>query len=182
MAKVPVVDPHTVAVGTIVKARGLDGEVKVTLYSGDLKELAVFTTILTERSGVVQQYSVEYTRPQGKSVALKLREITTRDQAEALVGCEISVFKSQMPELEADEFYWHEMLGLTVVTDQGKELGTVTSLIATGANDVLVVTGADGEYLIPVIKEIIVHQDNESGILTISPMPGLLEINLPDAC
>lgn len=182
MTNTSVSDSPRVAIGSVVKARGLNGEIKVSLYSGDARELADFTTVIVERHGVAQELAVEHTRPQGKFIDFKLRGIDNRDQAEACVGSEISVLKSQMPVLTDDEFYWHEMMGLTVKTDQGKELGTVTSLIATGANDVLVVTGADGEYLIPMIKEIIVQQDNVAGVLIISPMPGLLEMNLPDAC
>lgn len=181
MTKKPGIDSSRVAIGTIVKARGLHGEVKVSLYSGDAGELDAFTIVFLERLGDVQEFAVEKTRAQGNTAVFKLREIDNRDKAEAYVGSEISVLKSQMPVLADDEFYWHEMMGLSVITDQGKELGTVTSLIATGANDVLVVTGAEGEYLIPVIKEIIVSQDNEAGVLIISPMPGLLEMNSSDA-
>lgn len=182
MTNDPVVDSSRVAIGSIVKARGLKGEIKVAFYSGDAQEFATFPSVFLERLGVVEKFTVEHIRPQGNTADFTLRGISTRDRAEAYVGSEVSVLKSQMPELADDEFYWHEMMGLTVITDQGRKLGSVTSLIATGANDVLVVTGAGGEYLIPVIKEIIVRQDNEAGLLVISPMPGLLEMNLPDAC
>jgi 16S rRNA processing protein RimM len=110
-----------------------------------------------------------------------LHEIADRDGAEAQVGAEVLVLKSQMPSLPPNEFYWHDIIGVRVVTDQGQELGEVTSLIATGAKDVMVVSGNGNEYLIPVLQEIIVRQDKDAGILVIAPMVGLLEINLPDA-
>jgi len=182
MEQISTTDSAWLAIGTIVKARGLQGEIKVTLYSGDSSDIAAFSTIAVEQRGTVKQCAVLQARSQGKNAVIKLREVTSREEAELLVGAEISVLKTQMPPLADDEFYWHEMLGLTVVTDKGRVLGSVTSLIATGANDVLVVTGNDGEYLIPAIQEVIVRQDNEAGILIISPMPGLLEMNTPDAC
>lgn len=180
MTTTPVTDSTCVPIGSIVKARGLAGEVKVALYSGDPSELASYQTLYLERGGERQAYTVEKTRAQGKFGVVKLREIATRLAAEAQAGAEVLVMKSQMPPLAADEFYWHEMLGLAVRTTQGQELGTVTSLIATGGHDVLVVTGKDQEYLIPALKEVIVSQDNAAGVLLIDPIPGLLEMNASD--
>lgn len=175
-------DSSRVVVGKIVKAQGLSGALKISPFSGNTDDLCSFQAILIGRGTVdYPVYTVESWRSHGKFAIVKLREINDRDASEALVGAEVLVLKSQMPSLASDEFYWHEMVGLRVITDQGQELGEVTSLIATGARDVMVVSGHGHEYLIPVLQEIIVRQDNEVGILVISPMPGLLEMNLPDA-
>jgi 16S rRNA processing protein RimM len=71
-----------------------------------------------------------------------------RDKAAQLTNLEIAVSRSQLPELTAGEYYWHQLIGLNVVNTKGLVLGTVKELIATGSNDVLVVTG-DARYLIP---------------------------------
>jgi len=170
-----------VAVGKIAKAQGLSGELKIIPFSGNPDDLFCFQNIILDRVVERHVYTVEKWRSHGKFAIVKLHEITDRDGSEAQVGADVLVLKSQMPVLAADEFYWHEMVGLRVITDQGQELGEVTSLIATGANDVMVVSGHDHEYLIPVLQEIIVRQDKEAGILVIAPMDGLLEMNFPDA-
>jgi len=176
------VDDSHVVVGKVSKAQGLAGEVKIVHFTGQANELFSYQSLLVEnKNGECQSLSVEYWRLQGNFAIAKFREITDRDGAERLVGAEISVLRSQMPPLTPDEFYWHEIVGMRVVTDQGQELGDVTSLIATGANDVMVVTGRGHEYLIPLIQELIVTQDNQTKTLVIAPMDGLLDLNLSDA-
>jgi 16S rRNA processing protein RimM len=82
-----------------------------------------------------------------------------RDQAQALMGCEIAIRRDQLPDAAPGEYYWRDLQGLTVVTIEGELLGTVDHLIETGANDVLVVKG-DRERLIPfVLNQVIVNVD-----------------------
>ena len=181
MTKGSVTDSSYVAIGKISKAQGLDGEVKIIAFSGKPDEFASYQKIFLVRGKERRACTIEKCRSHGKFAIVKLREVTGRDESEALIGADVLVMKSQMPALASDEFYWHEMVGLTVLTDQGRELGKVTSLIATGGHDVLVVTGREQEYLIPVAQEIIVRQDTAAGILVIAPMAGLLEMNSPDA-
>lgn len=181
IAKRQLADTSHVLVGKITKAQGLSGELKIAPFSGNPNDLFCFKSIFLDRILGRHSYTVENWRSHGKFAIVKLREITDRDGSDALVGAEVLVLRSQMPTLASDEFYWHEMVGLRVITDQGLELGEVTSLIATGANDVMVVSGHDHEYLIPVLQQIIVCQDKEAGILVIAPMDGLLEMNLSDA-
>lgn len=173
-------DSSYVPVGKISKAQGLEGEVKIIAFSGNPDEFASYQRVYLARGHELQSRTVESSRSHGKFAIVKLREITGRNEAESLIGVEVFVLKSQMPALAPDEFYWHEMVGLTVVTAQGQTLGKVTSLIGTGGHDVLVVTGQTQEYLIPVTKEIIVRQDMQAGILVIAPMDGLLEMNSPE--
>jgi len=182
MLKQQNVDSSSVVIGKVSKAQGLSGEVKIIPFAGQANELFSYRSLLVEtRKGISQEYFVEHWRSQGNFAIAKFHEITDRDGAESLVGAELSVLRSQMPPLAPDEFYWHEVVGMRVVTDQGQELGVVTSLIATGAKDVMVITGRGHEYLIPFVKELIVSQDNQAKTLVIAPMDGLLDLNSPDA-
>ena len=168
------------AVGKIVKPHGIKGELKVVPYSGAAEELLVFKTFFVQSKSTCERYNVLRNRAQGKFTILQVSGVTSRNAAEDLVGDEVFVLLSDMPELEDDQFYWHEMVGINVVTDNGQKLGQVTSLLDTGANDVLVVSGTGHEYLLPVIDEIIVSVDKEEGVLVVSPFPGLLDINKPE--
>ncbi len=97
-------------------------------------------------------------RPHGKGLVARLEGCEDRDQAAALVGLEIRIRRDQLPRLGADEFYWTNLIGLSVETLAGRPLGRVDRVFATAANDVLVVNG-DRERLLPflwdrVIKDV----------------------------
>jgi len=91
-------------------------------------------------------------RSQGKGLVARLEGCEDRDQAAALVGLAISIHRSQLPRLRADEFYWADLVGLNVETLDGTLLGRVDRLFATAANDVLVVEG-DRERLLPFVRD-----------------------------
>ncbi|OGT80947.1 MAG: 16S rRNA processing protein RimM, partial [Gammaproteobacteria bacterium RIFCSPLOWO2_02_FULL_61_13] len=82
----------------------------------------------------------------------------TRDAAQVLVGKEIAVQRTQLPRLPAGQYYWFELVGLRVVTGNGREFGQVTGLLETGANDVLEVEGASGRMLIPFVPGAVVEK------------------------
>ena len=71
-----------------------------------------------------------------------------RDKAAQLTNLEIAVKLAHLPAAESGEFYWHQLVGMSVVNTDGVVLGVVSELLATGSNDVLVVTG-EARYLIP---------------------------------
>jgi 16S rRNA processing protein RimM len=106
-------------------------------------------------------------RRHGKGVVVRLEGCTDRDQAAPLVGAEIAVSRDDLPPASADELYWADMEGLTVVTTQGVALGTVDHLFSTGVNDVLVVAG-DRERLIPFAwGDVIRDVDLEAGCIEV---------------
>ena len=74
---------------------------------------------------------------------------------------EIGIPREALPEADAGEYYWADLIGLDVVNKQGELLGTVKALFATGANDVVVVQGGEKERLIPYIESVIVSVDLE---------------------
>lgn len=90
-------------------------------------------------------------RLQGKGCVAQLAGIETREQAQALTQAEIGVFREELPELAENEYYWVDLIGLDVITDQGQVLGKVKRLFETGSNDVLVVKGEHKEHWIPYL-------------------------------
>jgi 16S rRNA processing protein RimM len=69
----------------------------------------------------------------------------------------------------------HELIGLRVVTNTGQELGTIGDVISTGANDVWVVPGSNGELMIPAIADVIERVDTAAGVVIITPLMGMLD-------
>lgn len=105
---------------------------------------------------------------------LELDGVTDRNTAEALVGCEVSVMRDELPELSDDEFYHSELLGMEVVTDDGKHLGLITEIMPTGSNDVFVVKGSYGEVLIPSIEASEIKIDRAARSVIVHLLEGLL--------
>lgn len=102
-------------------------------------------------------------RAHGKGFVVQLAGVGDRDAAAALVGSEIAVDRADMPEPAEGEYYWVDLVGLTVETVDGVALGRVQRLMETGANDVLVVQG-DRERLVPfVLEQVVKDVDLESG-------------------
>lgn len=86
----------------------------------------------------------------GNRLIALFEETNDRDAAEALVHQPIAVYRDQLPETDAGEYYWSDLLGLRVELENGTELGTIENMMATGANDVMVVKG-DRERLVPFV-------------------------------
>jgi 16S rRNA processing protein RimM len=168
-----------VLIGKIIKSHGLKGEVKVYSYSGSPENFQKYTDLIVSdhKSGACGSFSVKQARVQGGNAILLFEGVGSRNEADILAGREVWLAKSDFPPLGPNEYYWFELEGMEVVTDDGKELGTVTSIFNNKAQDVLVVTGGEREYLIPVTKEIIRHRDGKQRILVISPVNGLLDLN-----
>ena len=166
-------------IGEIVKPHGIRGEVKVYLFSEQPENLKKYKKIVLQEltDSAQETYTVVKSREQGKLAILQLEGVVTREEAEALQGKKIWVEKADFPALDSDEYYWYQLKGLVIVTETGQELGRVTELFNTTAHDIMVVTGAGHEYMIPVNGDIIRDIDEQGGKIVISPPPGLLEIN-----
>ena len=172
--------PHDLGlIGEILKPHGIRGEVKVYLYSEQPENLKQYNEIVLQEpvDGRTESYSIIKSREQGKIAILQLENVGTREAAEALQGRKVLVSKADFPVLDSDEYYWHQLKDLVVVTETGQELGRVSKLFNTTAHDIMVVTGAGHEYMIPVKGDIIINIDEQGGKIIISPPPGLLEIN-----
>ena len=163
--------------GKITKPHGIRGEVKMYPYSGQPENFLNYRKIYVD-SGVDDAripYTVERARVQGNTVILKMAGCEDRNLAEALVNREVWLEYGDLPELSDDEYYWADLDGKLVCTDDGVELGRVTGILDTGAHGILSVTGKGNEYLIPIRKEFVVRIDDHEVVLRLPP--GLLEIN-----
>jgi len=106
-------------------------------------------------------------RVQGNRLVALLEGVESREQAEEVVGQEIVVYRDQFPDLPGGQYYWADLVGLAVQLEDGRELGTVERMLATGANDVMVVRG-DRERLIPFVPGPYVKRvDLEAGVVTV---------------
>lgn len=113
-------------------------------------------------------------RVTGGQALMHLAGIESVDQAAALREAYLYVPTAEAVRLKRGEYFWHEIVGLRVVTTTGRDLGTIAEILRTGANDVYVTRGELGEVLIPAIEHVVQSVDLDAGIMTIDPIPGLL--------
>ena len=147
--------PERVTMGRVSGAFGVRGWLKVRSDCEPVEQLLAYSPWQIDTGTGWRSYVLVDGKVHGPGLVAKLAGIDDRDQARELSGADIAVDRSQLPALAEDEYYWNDLIGLGVVTRDGKELGRVSGLMQTGTNDVLVVSG-ERERLIPFIREQVV--------------------------
>lgn len=102
-----------------------------------------------------------------KFILAQIEGYHDRDQVALLTNLEIAIKREQLQTLNADEYYWHELVGMQVVNRLGEILGDVTEMLATGSNDVLVVQG-ERRHLIPYLPgEVLIDINASQRVITV---------------
>ena len=149
-----------VIMGRIAAAQGIRGWVKVQPYTEHLDSLLDYRTWwIGPEHGPWREVAVQQCEVHNKTLAAQLPDCPDRTAAEKLKGMLIAVPRDSLPEQDEGEYYWSDLIGLTVVNEVGVTLGTVTNLLETGANEVLSVQGDSGETLIPFVASAIKQVD-----------------------
>lgn len=161
-----------VIVGRITAAFGVKGWVKIASFTEPADNLLDYRPWLVRAGDDWRPVSIDELGRRNKGFVARLDGCDERNGAEALAGRDIAVPRSQLPPAAPDEFYWFDLVGLDVVTVEGEALGSVTRLMPTGANDVLVVQGADRERLIPFTHAAVPDVDLDARRITVDWDPG----------
>lgn len=141
-----------VRVGRIVGLHGVQGQVKLESWTEPRIQIFRYQPWLLTAPGMEREMSGIRGHAQGKGIVASLPGIEDRDQAATLVGCEITVSRDTLPPPAPGEFYWTDLEDLEVVTTENVNLGRVSHLFSTGANDVMVVKDGDKERLVPFVQ------------------------------
>lgn len=161
----------TVAVGRITRAHGVHGEVAVLVLSEVPERFDDGATLWLEDG---RKLTVASSRPHKDRLLIRFREVRDRAAAEALQKALLVVPESMSPPLPAGSWWDHQLEGCAVVTDAGRELGTVREVIHTPANDVWsAVDDAGTETLIPVLEDVLVSVDVEAKRILVREIEGL---------
>jgi 16S rRNA processing protein RimM len=158
-----------VAVGRVLGAWGVQGALKVEPLSDFPDRFAAGARLWLR--GVERRVTRSHLH-RGAVIA-KLEGIDEPDAGRGLRGALLEVPEAELHPLTEDEYYQHDLVGLTVMEANGEELGRVTGLLPTGANAVLIVRGPRGEYLLPLIAEVVQEIDLQQGRMTVALLPGL---------
>ena len=136
--------PAVVPVGTIGRAHGVRGQVRIRSDMDPPEDLLRHDTWLVERAGAWRPVAVRLARPHGNVLVAHLQGIEDRDAAAELAGTRVGLPRDALPALDDGQYYWVDLIGLEVLDEGGESLGVVRKMIETGANDVMVVGPGSG--------------------------------------
>lgn len=163
-------------IGRIVRCHGLAGRVKVLSYLESQQVLDNLPEVFVGRgSRETVPFSVGAVQTGREFFILKLIGIEDRDAAAKLVRSSVWIPSEKMKKLPEGEYYWRELIGLRVVTEEGRSLGRIESVFPTGSNDVYVCRAAEKEILLPAIGEVVRKIDTDHGIMIVRLLEGLTE-------
>jgi len=171
-------EDHWILLGKVTKAHGLKGEVKIYPYSGDpfgFRDRYQRLYLARDADAAPVGRAVRSARVQGKFVLVRLEGIRDRNAAEQMAGSSVYVPKQDLPDLEEDEFYLHQLAGRLLVDRRGTVLGRISGFLETAAQEILVVRQGEREFLVPVVGEYIVGIEAEQVVMDLPD--GLLDIN-----
>lgn len=170
-------------VGQVVKAHGVSGEVVVEVRTDDPDSRFAAGATLTgkpAKGGPVVEYTIESVREHGGRLLMRLAGVADRDTADAMRGVVFVIDSAELPPIDdPDEFYDHQLEGLSVRTIDGRPVGTVAEVLHTAAGELLSVRRAEppGEVLVPFVAAIVTSVSLADRVIEIDPPDGLLEIN-----
>ena len=167
-----------IIIGAIAGAFGVKGEVRLKSFTSDPETIADYSPLLTEDGS--RSYEVRLTGQLKNGFSAKLSGVHTKEQADGLRGLQLFVPRSKFPNLPNDEFYYADLLGLSVFSVGGAELGHIKMIQNHGATDLLeIFTGETGKsVLLPFTQINVPTVDISSGKIIIDPPEGLFEDNL----
>lgn len=161
-------------VGVITQTHGIRGEVKVFPTTDDPARFKTLKNVVLDTGRSYLPLEIESVKFFKQFVILKFKGIDNINDIEKYKKSPLLVSREDAVDLEEDEYFMADMIGMNVVTEDGTPFGVLTDIMETGANDVYVVeTEEHGEVLLPAIKECILDVDIEAQKMTIHLMSGL---------
>ena len=169
-------EPRFLVVGRILRAHGVRGELRVEVLTELPERLTWLERVYLSRDPddetpvATEVTNVRFHKGQA---LVTLAGTASREAAEALRSTYLLVPIAEAIPLEDDEYYYYQLEGLEVVSDEGERLGVIREVLETGANQVFIVDGAAGELLLPNTEEVVLAVDLEAGRMTVHLLAGL---------
>jgi len=161
-----------IILGKLNAHHGVKGWLKIYSYTDPKENILSYKKVYVFKEGKSEYWKeIEFSegRIQGKGIVAHIKDCNSREASEQFIGSSVGILKEDLKALEEDEIYWHDLIGLTVINQEGITLGKIESMLATPANDVMVIKPAKGsidlqkEYLIPYIKQFVLEVDTKLG-------------------
>ncbi|HZK23935.1 MAG TPA: ribosome maturation factor RimM [Oscillospiraceae bacterium] len=162
-------------IGRVVNTHGVKGGLKILPLSDFLERVKSLKRVFMEHGERVSAYQVEDAFVHGRFWVVFLQDVEDMDSAERFKGALLKIPLTERVELPAGSYYLDQIIGLTVFTLAGLELGQVSDVLQTGSNDVYVVRQSEGpEILIPALKTVVKKIDLQHARLEVDLPEGLM--------
>lgn len=161
-------------VGVITQTHGIRGEVKVFPTTDDANRFKKLKEVILDTGRERLSLEIEGVKFFKQFVILKFKGYDSINDVEKYKQGKLLVTRDKAVRLKKDEYFVADMIGMRVVTDEGEDFGILKEVLATGANDVYVVSREGGEVLLPAIKECVKNIDIDGQVMEIHVMDGLL--------
>ena len=169
-------DGEKVVVGRLTSAFGVHGWIKVWSYTDIKENILTYTPWWVRSGGVFEQLLLDDWKWRRDELIVRLEGVKDRDKAKNWCKKDILVDLAKLPKLSGDSYYWHQLIGLSVVSDfEGGifNFGHVSKIIETGANDVLIISCDadsidDKERLIPYLRQYVFSVDLQKHVIRVN--------------
>ena len=157
-----------IVVGVIAGAFGVKGEVRLKSFCAEPGDIANYTPLQTEKG---DEFTVKITRPVKGGFAARLSGIRFKDEADNLRGTKLFADRDLLPNLPDDEYYYADLLGLSVLDTGGEVLGKIASVDNHGAGDIIEVRGPTlkSALLLPFTRAVVPTVDLAAGRIIVDP-------------
>ena len=147
-------DIDLVVVGICSGATGIHGEIRIRSFTDNPRRFIVGNTVIIKET----PRQIERARTYRRQLIVKFTGVDNPDQAQQLNNESICIKEDSVEDLPEDQYYHFQLLGINVITNKGRQLGTLTEILTTGSNDVYVIMGKE-EVLVPAISDVVVSVD-----------------------
>ncbi len=169
MGQEGVLNSDIVVIGRVGAPFGVRGWVHVHSFSLPSDNILKYQTWQLHIKNQWQAMTVLEAKAQGNGFVALIKGYETRELVAKLTNSDIGIPHTALPPLEPGEYYWADLIGLTVITEEDQVLGVVEGLMETGSNDVLMVKGEKKDHLIPYIPDdYVLKIDIEAGLIRVS--------------
>lgn len=169
----PIGEPEYLVVGYLRRPHGVKGEMLMDVHTDFPERLKSGMTLFV--GDQYQPMVVASRRPHASGLLVRFRGVKTPEEAGLYRNTWVYVPTANRPSLPEGEYYHHQLIGLNVVTDDGRDLGVLADILETGANDVYVVRDAEGkDVLLPAIPPVILEVRLDERQIRVHLIEGLI--------
>ncbi|MGA1826433.1 MAG: ribosome maturation factor RimM [bacterium] len=168
------VPEELITIGKVIKVHNNKGILKVYPVTDFPEHFKTLKEIFLVKAAAYSKVAVEKATFHKNLILLTISGWNSRTEAEKWRDATIAIEKKDLWPLGKNEYYYFDLIGLTVITDKGRELGKIREIFPTGSNDVYVVKNKEHEYMLPAIKDVVKKIDIEKGFILVHLLEGLI--------
>ncbi len=167
--------------GKIVKKYSFKGEVLIKLDTDNPEQFINLESVfISLRNNLIPFFVDSCKLHKSQLLRIKFEDVDTEEDADAILKSDLYLPLNFLPELENDQFYFHEIMGFTVLDENFGEVGVITNINSTGAQDLFEIDHKGTQVLIPVEDDFIVKIDKSNQQIIVNTPEGLIDLYLEE--